>query len=48
MYERFELRLWSLLPARTRCRLATYGLAELTRDHPLNDLAHRRGSRGNG
>jgi hypothetical protein len=48
IYERLELRLWGLLPTRTRQRLATYGLAELRPEHPLNDPAQWRGSRGNG
>ena len=44
LYERVELRLWSLLPTRTRRRLTTYGLAELSLPSPLKELSQRRGS----
>jgi hypothetical protein len=37
LYERLELRVWSLLPTRMRRRLTTYGLAELTELAPLDE-----------
>jgi hypothetical protein len=42
LYERLELRLWGVLPARLRRRLTTYGIAELLACPPLDhrDTAH--------
>jgi hypothetical protein len=37
LYERLELRLWSILPTRMRRRLTTYGIAELTALPPLGE-----------
>jgi hypothetical protein len=37
LYERLELRLWSILPKRMRRRLTTYGIAELTALPPLGE-----------
>jgi hypothetical protein len=44
MYERLELRVWSLLPERTRRRLTTYGIADLLETPPLRrEAATRQG-----
>ena len=35
IYERLELRVWTLLPERMRRRLTTYGIADLLATPPL-------------
>jgi hypothetical protein len=41
VYERLELRVWSLLPTRVRRRLTTYGIAELMAQLPDEPKASR-------
>jgi hypothetical protein len=41
LYERLELRAWSLLPTRVRRRLTTYGIAELVAQLPDEPKASR-------